>query len=164
MAGSDRNAIEIRDLYQEFNRIWCEFDQLYRSIAVKMGMSDSAFQILMAIYDLGEGCTQSEVCGYCCLGKQTISSSVRKLQDAGLITLERRDHVRGLGIFLTAKGREEVAVRVAPVIEADINALTSVGLEKARLLVQISEKYLTGFDEELTKVTIPGNHDSEGVE
>ena len=162
---SENNAEEeISSLYQEFNRICCEFDLLYRTIAMKMGMSDSAFQILMAIYDLGEGCTQSQVCAYSCLGKQTISSSVRKLQNNGLISLERVNGVRGLGLFLTAKGRKVVQERVAPVVKADVDALSAVGLEDGRRLVCISQEYLRGFEQNLSKVSAPKNHYSKDVE
>ncbi len=163
MSGGVQKEATIRSLYREFNRICCEFDQLYRTVAMKMGMSDSAFQTLLAVYDLGEGCTQSEVCDYCCLGKQTIGSSVRKLQNVGLITLEKRVGSRGLGIFLTEEGREVVKERIAPIVEADVDALASVGPEKARLLVQISQEYLAGFNGELSKVTFPGDSDSKGV-
>ena len=164
MSGEDKTEEEISSLYQEFNRICCEFDLLYRTIAMKMGMSDSAFQILMAIYDLGEGCTQSQVCAYSCLGKQTISSSVRKLQNNGLISLERVNGVRGLGLFLTAKGRKVVQERVAPVVKADVDALSAVGLEEGRRLVSISQEYLRGFEQNLSKVSAPQNHYSKDVE
>lgn len=157
MASRDKAEEEIRTLYQDFNRVCCEFDLLYRTIAMKMGMSDSAFQILMAIYDLGEGCTQSQVCAYSCLGKQTISSSVRKLQNNGLISLERVNGVRGLGLYLTAKGRKVVQERVAPAVKADIDALSAVGLEDGRQLVRISQEYLRGFEQNLSKVSAPEN-------
>ncbi len=161
---TDKEKAEICCLYREFNRICCEFDQLYRTVAMKMGMSDSAFQILLAINDLGEGCTQSQVCGYSCLGKQTIGSSVRKLQEEGLVELRRRNGTRGLGIFLTAKGWETVNSRVAPVAQADIQALSSIGIESGRSLVKISQEYLKGFEAELMALKFPGVGESVSAE
>ncbi|MFR1493246.1 MAG: MarR family transcriptional regulator [Eubacterium ventriosum] len=43
-----------------------------------MGLSDSAFDILYSIVDLGDGCSQSDICKYSCLSKQTVNSSIKK--------------------------------------------------------------------------------------
>lgn len=143
---------DLRCLYREFNRVCCEFDQLYRTAAARMGLSDSAFQILMAIYDLGEGCTQAQICNYVCLGKQTISSSVKNLKAQDLITLRNAPGVRGTGLFLTADGKRAVEQRIAPVVEADVRALSQLGHTNAKRLVEASRSYLQGFEAELANV------------
>lgn len=153
---------DLRHLYREFNRVCCEFDQLYRNAAMRMGLSDSAFQILMGVYDLGEGCTQSQICDYVCLGKQTISSSVKKLKQQGLIELRRESGVRGVGLFLTAEGKRAVERRVSPVVEADVRSLSLLGGERARTLVELSRLYLNGFEAELADVTFPDAYVPEG--
>lgn len=148
---------ELRHLYREFNRVCCEFDQLYRTAAMRMGLSDSAFQVLMAIYDLGEGCTQAQICNYVCLGKQTISSSVKALKTQGLVVLQNEPGVRGCGLFLTDEGKRAVEKRISPVIEADVRALTLLGGKKAKQMVELSRLYLNGFEAELSGVQFPDN-------
>ena len=55
-----------------FTRDW---DDLYHSLSLKMGMSDSTFIILYTIAELGDGCSQKEICEQVSISKQTINSS-----------------------------------------------------------------------------------------
>ena len=41
-----------------FNHIYKEFNEIYHEATLKMGLSDSAFDILYSIVDLGDGCSQ----------------------------------------------------------------------------------------------------------
>ena len=45
---------------QEFDRISNLINEFYHEIALKQGLSDSAYEILQAILVLGEGCTQTD--------------------------------------------------------------------------------------------------------
>ena len=47
---------------REFNRLYKRLDDLYHSLSLKMGMSDSTFMILYTIAELGDGCSQKEIC------------------------------------------------------------------------------------------------------
>ena len=44
-----------------FNHIYKEFNEIYHEATLKMGLSDSAFDILYSIVDLGDGCSQSDI-------------------------------------------------------------------------------------------------------
>ena len=46
---------------REFNRLYKRLDDLYHSLSLKMGMSDSTFIILYTIAELGDGCSQKEI-------------------------------------------------------------------------------------------------------
>ncbi len=46
---------------KEFNRLYKEFDELYHGIAVRAELSDSAFCILYAVVEMGDGCLQKEI-------------------------------------------------------------------------------------------------------
>ena len=70
---------------KEYNSLWREIDMLWHEIARKAGVSDSAHAILFAILELGEGCLQKDICGMCSISKQTIHSSIKNLEKAGLI-------------------------------------------------------------------------------
>ena len=43
---------------KEFNRIYKRTNEIYHDIAFRLGLSDSAFDILYSISELGDGCLQ----------------------------------------------------------------------------------------------------------
>lgn len=49
--------------WKEFNHLYKELDKLYLELAVKAGLSDSAFYIMYAIAELGDGCLQRDISG-----------------------------------------------------------------------------------------------------
>lgn len=60
---------------REFNRLYKELDDLYHNLALRQGLSDSASIILYALYLLGDGCLQRDICDLSYISKQTINSS-----------------------------------------------------------------------------------------
>ena len=71
-----------------FNHIYKEFNEIYHEATLKMGLSDSAFDILYSIVDLGDGCSQSDICKYSCLSKQTVNSSIKKMASLNYLTFK----------------------------------------------------------------------------
>ena len=92
------------ELLRNFNRIDKEFNDIYHEVALKMGISDSAFSIFYILHDLGDGCLQKDICYEAFANKQTVNSSIRKLEREGYLYLK---HGRGRDkhIFLTETGR-----------------------------------------------------------
>ena len=43
---------------REFNRLYKKLEELYHSLSLRLGMSDSIFSILYTICELGDGCSQ----------------------------------------------------------------------------------------------------------
>ena len=68
---------------RKYNNLFRLENELYHDIAVKMGLYDSAFGILYWLDDLGDGCLQRDVCVASGLTKQTVNSSVHKLERTG---------------------------------------------------------------------------------
>lgn len=56
---------------REYNNLYRLGNELYHNVAVRMGLSDSAFDILYALDGLGDGCLQKDVCTASGLSKQT---------------------------------------------------------------------------------------------
>ena len=70
--------------YEALDSFWREQNQLYRDVAASFGISESAFNILYAIYLAGEkGIAQRDICVQMCIGKQTVNSSIHKLEREG---------------------------------------------------------------------------------
>ena len=52
---------------KEFNRIYKKTNEIYHDIALRLGLSDSAFDILYSISELGDGCLQKDICNATCM-------------------------------------------------------------------------------------------------
>ena len=72
-------APELHPGMKEFNRIFKECNHIYHDIALKLGLSDSGFDILYTLCEIGDGCLQKDICDATMLSKQTIHSSVQML-------------------------------------------------------------------------------------
>ena len=65
---------------REYNRIYKEVNDIYRDAASKFGLSNSVFDILYTICEVGEGCLQKDVCDATFIPTQTVNSAIRKLK------------------------------------------------------------------------------------
>ncbi len=131
----------IKHALKEYNRIYKETNGIYHDIALSLRLSDSAFDILYAICQLGDGCLQRDICSLSATSKQTINSSIRKLAQDGYITL-KHGKGRQMHIFLTDTGIELVKERIFPVIEIENKVFDSMAEEESRELLRLSRKYI----------------------
>lgn len=113
---------ELSEALRSFNHNFKALNEVYHSIAKKLSLSDSEFDVLYALYVLGEGCTQKAICDYAWVSKQTIHSAVRKLERQGRLRLERGQG-REMRVFLTESGRALVNEKIPPVIAAEEKAI-----------------------------------------
>ncbi len=128
----------------EFNHIYKELDDLYHEIALKIGISNSALAILYTVCVLGDGCLQKDVCQEAYISKQTVNSSVRKLEKNGYLYLEqgtgRDKHIR-----LTEMGRRFVKEKIRPVIRMENEAFLDMEPEERKKFISLSRKYVDRF-------------------
>ena len=94
----------------EFNHIYKDFNDIYHDLAIKLNMSDSIFDIFYYLCEAGDGCMQRDICRSSCLPKQTVNSSIRKLEQQGYLTLTPGKG-RGMYIYLTETGKQFVSER-----------------------------------------------------
>ena len=72
-----KNTVHISPALQEFNRIFKEFNMIYRDAALKLGLSNSVFDIFYTICESGDCCTQKYICDATFLPKQTVHSAIQ---------------------------------------------------------------------------------------
>ena len=84
------STILISKYLKEYNCLYKEANEIYHEAARRLHLSDSAFEIFYALFDMGDNCLQRDICKASCLPKQTINSSIRKLQADGYLTLFSR--------------------------------------------------------------------------
>ena len=126
---------------REYNNLYRLSNELYHAVAVKMGLSDSAFDILYVLDDLGDGCLQKDVCAASGMTKQTVNTSVHKLERAGVVEL-RIEHGRGTHLHLTEGGRALVDQCIRPVVQAEEEAFADMAPEECAELLRLSRTYL----------------------
>lgn len=61
---------------KEYNCLYKEANEIYHEAARRLHLSDSAFEIFYALFDMGDNCLQRDICKASCLPKQTINSSI----------------------------------------------------------------------------------------
>ncbi len=61
---------------KEFDSLYKMIDDVYHEIALSMDLTDSAFLILYCLLELGDGCSQKDICKLYSISKQTVNSSV----------------------------------------------------------------------------------------
>lgn len=136
---------------REFNQIYKEVDEIYHEIARKLALSDSAFDILYAICELGEGCLQRDICAVSYTSKQTINSSIRRLEQEGYLTL-RPGKGRDMHLFLTEAGRKMTAEKIGPVMELERSAFQEMEKEQRRVLLALTRTYVDRLREQAKRI------------
>lgn len=142
---------KINELLKDFNRIDKEFDELYHGAASKMGISDSAFSIFYTLYDLGDGCLQKDICYEIFANKQTVNSSIQKLEQEGYIYL-KQGRGRDKHIFLTEAGKQFVNQYIIPVIQKENEAFTVLLPEEQSELLRLAHIYINSLRTKLNEL------------
>lgn len=79
------STVLISKYLKEYNHIYKEANDIYHEIARKLQLSDSALDIFYTIFEIGDNCLQRDICKASCMPKQTVNSSIRKLQTDGFL-------------------------------------------------------------------------------
>lgn len=115
-------------------------NSIYHDIALKLGLSDSAFDILYAICQLGDGCLQKDICEMTFLSKQTIHSSIQKLQRGGWLRLEQGKG-RNMHIYVTERGAWLLEEKIRKAIELEERSFEDMSEEEVKELLRLNAKY-----------------------
>lgn len=126
---------------ESFNLLYKEMDDLYHDIAIQLNLSDSAFDILYTICTLGDGCLQRDICNATYISKQTINSSIKKLEQSGILTLTPGKG-RDMHLHLTTAGKTLAEEKIFPIIEMENRTFSELLPEERQLLLTLSEKYV----------------------
>lgn len=125
-----------------FNRIYKELNDVYRDMANRLGLSESAFDILYGICEMGDGCLQRDICQTSCLPKQTVNSSIRKMEEQGyLVRVQGKG--RSMHIRLTEAGRKLMEEKIYPVIERENDVMKSFSEEDLKKFIELSERHVS---------------------
>lgn len=141
----------ISEKVKYLNNMLCEIDNLYQSLLLEKGLSDSEYVVLFSILELGEGCLQKDIATNSFINKKTINSTIKKLEKNGLIKLEAGKYPN-MHIFLTDSGKKYIQKNVIPIIEIENNVMESVPDANFENLIKTYAKYIKIFKEEITEL------------
>lgn len=127
---------------EAFNLLYKEMDDVYHEIALQLNLSDSAFNILYTICTIGEGCLQRDICNASFISKQTVNSSIKKLEQSGILTLTSGKG-RDMHLHFTAAGKALAEEKIFPVIEMENQTFLEMPQKERQQLLGLSEKYVT---------------------
>ena len=142
------STVLISKYLKEYNHIYKEANDIYHEIARKLQLSDSALDIFYTIFEIGDNCLQRDICKASCMPKQTVNSSIRKLQTDGYLTLSPGKG-RSMHIHLTASGKKLIQEKLLPLIQIENDTLASFSPEECEQLLRLNAKiirpYVLGF-------------------
>lgn len=132
-----RNAIK-------FKNLWDEIDASYHDAALRLGLSDSAMLILYMAYCGGGECLLRDITRQTSVSRQTINSSLRRLEAEGVVLTKAVDGKKKK-LQLTDKGAQLAKDTVARVIDVENKIYDSWNNEELGLYFELTERYLKAF-------------------
>ena len=114
--------------YQEFISASKEADDVYHTLALKFGLSDSAMWILCTMREADRELTQSEIAEEMSMSRQTINSAIKNLEKQGYLYMapapgDRRNKT----LSFTAKGEDFVKRTVDRMAGSGASGLCKAG-------------------------------------
>lgn len=138
---------------KEFNRIYKKTNEIYHDIALRLGLSDSAFDILYSISELGDGCLQKDICNATCIPKQTIHYSIRQMEKSGYLTLSSGKG-RSMHITLTDLGKNLLERTIYPVMQMEGEAFHCMTDEECQQMLALFGKYIQALGDAAKNLSI----------
>lgn len=138
---------------KEFNRIYKKTNEIYHDIALRLGLSDSAFDILYSISELGDGCLQKDICNATCIPKQTIHSSIRQMEKSGYLTLSSGKGC-SMHITLTDLGKSLLERTIYPVMQMEGEAFHCMTDEECQQMLALFGKYIQALGDAAKNLSI----------
>ncbi|HJA13190.1 MAG TPA: MarR family transcriptional regulator [Candidatus Mediterraneibacter merdipullorum] len=137
--------IHLEQEVSAFSHLYKEVEDVYHEIALSVGVSDGAFDVLYVLCVLGDGCLQRDICRETFVSKQTVNSSVRSLEKKGFLYLEKEG--RDKHIYLTESGKRFADERIRPVIEAENEVFLAMKPDEKAEFLRLFRKLADGYQE-----------------
>lgn len=125
----------------EYNRLYKENSAIYHDVCNRFGLSDSTFWILYILRTEEPPITQSDICVALSQPRQTVNSSLKKLERDGLLTLSGEGGRHGKPVSLTPRGLELAEKTVDRVIESEQKALLDLSPDEQKQLLDAMRRY-----------------------
>lgn len=115
-------------------------EKLYHELANKLGLNDSTMQVLYTLCDIGDNCQIKDICYHSGTSKQTINSTLRKLEKDGYIYL-RNINGKSKAVCLTESGKELINNSVRKIIDIENDIFSTWSEDELNNYYKLLEKY-----------------------
>jgi len=136
---------------KRINSLQSELNGAYHDAAVKLGLSDSAMDVLYALCHYGGSCPLAQLVRFSGISKQTINSALRKLEAEGTVYL-RPTGRRTKQVCLTEAGRELAGRTVMRLMALENGIFDSWTEEENQAYIGLQQRYLNQFKEQLKEL------------
>lgn len=133
--------IEISERVKSLNRMLCEIEKIYQLLLAEQKLTDSEYVLLFHILTIGEGCSQKDIVENTHISKKTLNSTVKKLEQDGLITLKAGKYPNML-LYFTEKGKNFIKERMLPIIEIENELTKNIKETDFEIFSDIVSKYI----------------------
>ena len=125
----------------EYNKTLARMNSVYHEAALKLGLSDSEFDILYMLCSCPDGCYQSTLYKETWKTKSTVNSAIRKMEKLNFVYLTRGEG-RNTRVFLTDEGKQLVENTVCKVIKLENIIYHSWTPEQQQLFLQLNQDFV----------------------
>ena len=140
--------IEIKNQIDTINQKINELNSLYRTAAIKSGISDGEISILCSKDEY----SQQDLADILYLPKQTVNSIISNFVKKKFVFLEHVPGTRNRKVVrLTKEGKEYGESRVMWIFQAEEKAMEETDPEEINAYISMLEKYIGRLKEEIEK-------------
>lgn len=137
---------KISKTLKRYNYLFGETETAYHEISRKLGLTDSALSILYAILEEGGHCLLREIRQSTGLNKQTVNSSLRKLEAENVLYLELVDGKNKM-VRLTERGKALAERTAGRVFAMEDEIFASWPREDVQKYLELTENYMLALKE-----------------
>lgn len=131
-------------LFETYNQIMCTMEADYHDAAVRLGLSDSAFNILYTLYIEGSGCNQSRLYKKSGMARSTVNSAIRKMEKKGWLYLVPGEG-RNTKVEVTDEGRAVMDRTVARIVAIEKKLFDAYTETEAETLIRLNRQFEQGL-------------------
>ena len=131
-------------LFETYNQIMCTMEADYHDAAVRLGLSDSAFNILYTLYIEGSGCNQSRLYKKSGMARSTVNSAIRQMEKKGWLYLVPGEG-RNTKVEVTDEGRAVMDRTVARIVAIEKKLFDAYTETEAETLIRLNRPFEQGL-------------------
>lgn len=136
---------------KRLNYLTSEIDSAYHEAALKLGLSDSSIMILYTLCEHGGECLLSDITHISGVSRQTVNSSLRKLEQSGTVTTSAVDG-KLKKVCLTDSGRAMAEKTAGRIIEIENKIFSLWPKQDIETYLELSQRYLTMLKDQVKEL------------
>lgn len=142
----------VQDQIIQFNRLFKQYDDIYRSAAKKFDMPELTLWILYVLCEKSE-CTQRDLVDLLLQPKQSIHSALKGMVKDEYVVLECSEHNRkNKYIRLTGKGRSLAENTADQIVRAENSAFLALTGEERQTILDLFKRLTFSLRREVERI------------